>query len=232
MDKEKVTYEILAYEKTLNSEILKASRHEEESLRIKSRQLWLKGGDKNTSYLHKQTKIEKSYNFINELKDNNNQTISGKDNIKNLAHQHFNQLYIDSGETDPFSQMDLLSGIHPNITEEENKELEKPITENEIIEAIWNLQPDKSLGHDGFTINFYQAAWDIIKEDLRKMLNWTRKKEKFGGATNSTFLALIPKEKNPLSIERFHPISLCNTSYKILAKILAARMKKIMAKII
>ena len=64
------------------------------------------------------------------------------------------------------------------------------------------------------------------------MLNWTREKDKIGGATNSTFLVLIPKEKNPLSMERFHPISLCNTSYKILTKILATRMKKIMAKII
>ena len=64
------------------------------------------------------------------------------------------------------------------------------------------------------------------------MLNWIRKKDKIGGATNSTFLDLIPKEKNPLSIERFRPISLCNTSYKILTKILATRMKKIMAKII
>ena len=64
------------------------------------------------------------------------------------------------------------------------------------------------------------------------MLNWTRKKDKIDGVTNSTFLALIPKEKNPLSIEIFRPISLCNTSYKILTKILATIMKNIMAKII
>ena len=155
MEKEKITHEILAHEKTLNSEILKAARHEEESLRIKSRQLWLKGGDKNTSYFYKQTKIKTSYNFINELKDSNNQTISGQDNIKNLDQQHFKQLYSNSGETDPFSQVDLLSGIHPSVSEEENKEMEKPIYENEIIEAIWNLHLDKSLGPDGFTINFY-----------------------------------------------------------------------------
>ena len=58
------------------------------------------------------------------------------------------------------------------------------------------------------------------------MLNWTRKKDKIGGAINSTFLDLIPKEKNPLLIDRFRPISLCNTSYKILTKILSIRMKK------
>ena len=110
--------------------------------------------------------------------------------------------------------------------------MERPISENEIIEAIWTLHPGKSPGPDGFTISFYRATWDIIKEDIKKMINWTKKKDKIGGATNSTFLALIPKEKNPLSIERFCPISLCNTSYKILTKILSTRKKKIMEKII
>ena len=67
---------------------------------------------------------------------------------------------------DPLSQANLLSVIHPSISEEENKELEKPITENEIIEAIWTLHPKNSPGLDGFTINFYRVAWDIIEEDL------------------------------------------------------------------
>ena len=128
MDAEEITPEILAQEKALNREILKAARHEEEYLRIKSRQLWLKAGDKNTNYFHKQTKIRLSFNFINELKDNNSQIISGQDNIKKLALHHFNQLYSDSGEMDPLAQADLLSVIHLSIFEEENEELEKPIT--------------------------------------------------------------------------------------------------------
>ena len=70
------------------------------------------------------------------MKDSNRQIIFGQDNIKKLALHHFNQLYTDSGEMDPLAQADLLSVIHPSISEEENKELEKPITENEIIEAI------------------------------------------------------------------------------------------------
>ena len=136
-----------------------------------------------------------SFNYIKELKDNNNQKITRHDTIKKLDLQYFNQLFLDSGETYPISQADLLLGILPNIYVKENEEMENPISEHEIIKAIWTLHPDKSPEPDVFTIKFYRAAWDIIKEYLRRMLNWTRKKDKIGGATNSTFLALIPKEK-------------------------------------
>ena len=53
-----------------------------------------------------------------------------------------------------------------------------------------------------------------------------------GGCANSTFLALIPKEFNPSSFGRFIPISLCNASYKILAKILANRLKPLLGSLI
>ena len=58
------------------------------------------------------------------------------------------------------------------------------------------------------------------------------KKDKVGGSTNSTFLALIPKEFNPTSFDRFQPISLCNASYKILAKLLANRLKPLLGTLI
>ena len=55
---------------------------------------------------------------------------------------------------------------------------------------------------------------------------------KIGGAMNSTFLALIPKDKNPTSIKRYRPISLCNSSYKILTKIISNRLKKVIPHLI
>ena len=55
---------------------------------------------------------------------------------------------------------------------------------------------------------------------------------KIGGNIDSPFLALVPKEANPTSFARFIPISLCNSSYKILTKIIASRLKKNLPKFI
>ena len=49
---------------------------------------------------------------------------------------------------------------------------------------------------------------------------------------SSTFIALIPKVKNLISITDFRPISLCNVIYKIISKVLANRLKIILPHII
>lgn len=45
-------------------------------------------------------------------------------------------------------------------------------------------------------------------------------------------ITLVPKMDNPKGLQDFRPISLCNVQYKIISKILASRLRPIMAKII
>jgi len=64
------------------------------------------------------------------------------------------------------------------------------------------------------------------------MIQKSQSCSKIGGSTNSAFLLLIPKEKGATSFDRFRPLSLCNIGYKIITKIMADQLKKIMPTII
>jgi hypothetical protein len=49
---------------------------------------------------------------------------------------------------------------------------------------------------------------------------------------NRMNIALIPKIKNPVSITDFRPISLCNVIYKMISRMLANILKRILPHII
>lgn len=65
-----------------------------------------------------------------------------------------------------------------------------------------------------------------------QLLSDFHSKEELDPSINATFITLIPKCENPQVVADFRPISLCNTSYKILAKVLANRLKKVLDKLI
>jgi hypothetical protein len=49
---------------------------------------------------------------------------------------------------------------------------------------------------------------------------------------NSSFIVLIPKIQNPSVINHFRPISLCNTTYKIISKLLVDRLRAVLPSLI
>lgn len=143
--------------------------------------------------------------------------------IKDVARQHFKNILSKNTEEEDYD--DLLIHTPKIITEEMNLHLIKEIEMEEVIKAVWTLHPDKAPGPDGFSISFYRLFWEVICRDLMKIIHWVHRKKKIGGCTNSTFLSLLPKETWPLSFSRFRPVSLCNSSYKIILKILPSRIK-------
>lgn len=83
------------------------------------------------------------------------------------------------------------------------------------------LKKDKSPSPDGWSIEFYLDFFDVIGNDLLKVIEDCRKFGCMHRAINTTFIALIPKFENHSSDNGFRPISLCNFLYKIISKIIA-----------
>eukprot|EP00253_Pinus_taeda_P034134 PITA_34134 len=167
---------------------------------MKSRNLWLKAGDRNTAYFHKQAQARKCFNTISEIKEEGD-IHKDFDHIKGAAFTHFQKLY--SEDKDPSHYPELLENIPAVISQRRNEFLEAKVTKDEVKKALFNMDPNKALGPDGFSARFLQACWSIIEKDLFKMVQKSQNIQKIGGSTNSAFLALIPRKKVPITSTDF-----------------------------
>jgi len=70
------------------------------------------------------------------------------------------------------------------------------ITKEEVEEVVKKMAKNKAPGPDRFTIEFYQASWSFMSQDLMELVEGSRCTKRMHPALNATFLALIPKTKN------------------------------------
>ena len=106
------------------------------------------------------------------------------------------------------------------------------IIEVEIREAVWQCEGTKSPGPDGFNLGFIKKHWGILKQDVVHVINDFQSNGFIPKGCNASFIALIPKNDNPMGLHEYRPISLVGCMYKILAKILANRLKLVLPNII
>jgi len=100
--------------------------------------------------------------------------------------------------------------------------------EEEIKDAVWGCGSDKSSGPDGINFKFIKRFWNLVKPDVLWFLDEFHVNGSFPKGCNASFIVLIPKVTNPQSLDEYKPISLIGCMYKIVAKLLANRLKKIM----
>ncbi|RVW40791.1 Transposon TX1 uncharacterized 149 kDa protein [Vitis vinifera] len=75
-------------------------------------------------------------------------------------------------------------------------------------------------------------AEDIVKPEILGLFKEFYLHGTFQRSLNSTFLLLIPKKEGAEDLRDFRPISLVGSVYKLLAKVLANRLKSVMGEVI
>lgn len=94
------------------------------------------------------------------------------------------------------------------------------------------IDNDKALGLDGFGAYFFKKAWHIIKQDVIATVQDFFRNNRMYRAVNCSSVTLIPKHKGAKEIKDYRPIACCSTLYKIISKILANRLSKVLGTIV
>jgi hypothetical protein len=103
--------------------------------------------------------------------------------------------------------------------------LEEPFTKEEIVSIIQELSADKSLGPDGFNGDFLKKCWPTVQHDFIELCQCFYEGRVCMQSINASLIVLIPKIHNPTKVGDYRPISLLNSSVKLLIKILANKLQ-------
>ncbi|CAN6543868.1 unnamed protein product [Malus baccata var. baccata] len=163
--------------------------------------------------------------MILKLKADDGQWVEHPSRVRQMMEDHFQNLFTSGG---PRHWGALLDCVPPGITEDMNRDLIAPVSDEEIKAAVMTMGRLKAPGPDDFQGIFYQSFWEDLKTDVLSLIRTLLHEEVGPNTLNATHVVLIPKVPNPEMVSQFRPISLCNYSYKVLSN----RLKVVLPNII
>ena len=99
------------------------------------------------------------------------------------------------------------------------------MTVAEVKVGMWALKSFKALGADRLHASFFQRFCHEVQEAISSEVVLAFQSGNIPDYLNETLLALIPKCQNPETLGNFRPISLCNSVYKVITKIITTRLR-------
>jgi exonuclease III len=202
-----------------------------EGNRIRSKALHLDSTDKPVKYFLKTENLRASSKFIVKL-DDDNVTKTSKIEIQNSVYKFYNSL-LNAPATDLKELPQFLEGL-PTLSRDLSDSCEGPITGEEVWLALKDMKNNKSPGPDGLPAEFYKSFFPIIGPTFVKLLNnLIDSNDVLTESQRLSYITLLCKDKNKAEdLSSWRPISLLNTDYKILSKVILNRIKKVAGEII
>lgn len=204
-----------------------------EALRIRrfSRFQWVKEGDLPTKFFFKFLKNRGSSPKIRVLDNGMGEEIEDEEQIRGEFSKFYSRLY-QSEDSGREVREYLESVITNKLSVEDRDSLERAVDGQEIERVVKGLAKGKSPGLDGVPNEFYQRCWDWIKEDLEEVVRNILKGGGLSRELNQSLIVLVPKVNNSKTVKDFRPISLLGGIYKIIAKVLANRIRLLVPKLV
>jgi len=219
---------------SLQTEFNILSTSETTNLMTRARHRFYEHGDKAGKVLARQVRESAASRLITEIRTCSGLVTVNQQEINEEFKQFYSRLYSTESAGDPTLIDGFLDKLDiPSITLEDKEHLEEAITLEEIQQAIRNMQSSKAPGPDGYTAEFYKTFIELISPLLLEVFNESLRT----GLLPPTFYQasislLLKKDKDPLSPGSYRPVSLLDVDVKLLAKIVATRLEKVLPTVI
>lgn len=190
---------------------------------------WVKFGDRNTRFFHAATKNRRAQNHIKSLVDDDGKEWFSDRDLGRVAETYFKKLF---SLEDLGFQVEELENIPQAICQDHQNKLMEPILKEKVKKDVFQMNPSKSHGADGMTGHFYQQFWNLVGDKITGMVTDFFATRIMEPGLNRINICLILKKMKANRLMEFRSISLSNVIYKIMAKVLANKIKKIMHAVI
>ena len=151
--------------------------------------------------------------------------MEGEDRIGNLITSYYASLFTTANLTE-FTP--VLNGVKRRVSAEMNEVLLKLFVEDKVKHALKQMDVNTAPGPDGLPPLFYKQFWGKIGKEVSEAVLAILNSGTIPANLNHTFITLIPKIQCPRKDLDFRPISLSNVLYKLIAKVLANRLKPLL----
>lgn len=197
---------------------------EESYWKQRDKTFWLAEEDANSKFFHAYASTRRKSNFNAKLCIDDGVTVTDEADMHRVALDYFQKVFGDQMSNSQVADDNVVRVV----TEDQNEMLVSDLTFEEFTKAVKQIHPDKASGPDGLNPAFFHNFWPSLGQEVFESCKKWLNQGSFPGDLNDTNVVLIPKKESADRMSDFRPIALCNVLYKILAKVLANRLKLIL----
>lgn len=132
----------------------------------KSRVQWLELGDKNSNFFFKSINKNSNRGRIHSIVLPNGEKTQNMDETCDAFVTHYMSVLGTPHDDEYNGKERLCELVRVKVSESQSNRLGCPVTEEEIKEVFWSLNSSKAPGPDGFSVGFFEGAWEVVGKDM------------------------------------------------------------------
>lgn len=159
------------------------------------------------------------------------ESIIGLVGIAERVEEYYRELFREE-KVDGESMRRIVGKLRRRLSEAEKEECDVDIGEEEIIKAINGMNKNKSPGLDGLTAEFYREFREQLCPILGKLFRWMEDHDYIETEIITGLVNIIHKKGSKDKLDNYRPLTMLNVDYKILARVMSERIKKVISTVV